>query len=294
MFHINKGRIGEVQLLKKDLVEAMHTVQFPEKHERFGYGLGLVSGHIGPQVTHGGGGYGFISYMVMYPGQKLGVVVLTNDADSGGSVVDPVSDLVDKIIQDGSALPGRKLEIPMVDMKNPLSTADERVRRLAGSYEGDIVIGTKDGIFGLTSANTFYPLTFYADGGEIVGVFSKYSELRVKPPLGEGEPGAIVILNRLRGSCHWLDFLKPEPAADKPGPNKPEWKSFLGTYKTLAWGRIFGSLVKVAVADGYLTVDGMRCREYRPGLFFTCDGEALDFRGTAATFRNIQLIRTGR
>jgi hypothetical protein len=53
-------------------------------------------------------------------------------------------------------------------------------------------------------------------------------------------------------------------------------------------------LVKVAVADGYLTVDGMRCREYRPGLFFTCDGEALDFRGTAATFRNIQLIRTGR
>lgn len=50
----------------------------------------------------------------------------------------------------------------------------------------------------------------------------------------------------------------------------------------------------VAVADGYLTFNGTRCREYLPGLFFTYDGEALDFRGTVATFRNIALIRTRR
>jgi hypothetical protein len=31
-----------------------------------------------------------------------------------------------------------------------------------------------------------------------------------------------------------------------------------------------------------------------PGLFFTFDGEALDLRGTIATFRNIPLIRTQR
>jgi len=49
-----------------------------------------------------------------------------------------------------------------------------------------------------------------------------------------------------------------------------------------------------AVADGYLTFNGTRCREYLPGLFFTYDGEALDFRGTVATFRNIALIRTRR
>jgi CubicO group peptidase (beta-lactamase class C family) len=291
MFHINKGRVGEVQLLKKDLVEAMHTVQFPEKYERFGYGLGLVSGPIGPQVTHGGGGYGFISYMAMYPGLKLGIIVLTNDSNSD-LISSPAADLVNKIVQEGAAPPSPKLEMPTVDTKNPLSATDQRVRRLAGSYESDVVIGTKDGVFGLTSAKTFYPLAFYADGGEIVGVFSQYSELRAKPPLGEGEPGTIVILNRLRGSCHWLDFLRPESAADKPGLNKPEWKPFLGTYKTLAWGRTFGSLVNVAITDGYLTVNGMRCREYRPGLFFTCDGEALDFRGTVSTFRNIALIRT--
>jgi len=32
----------------------------------------------------------------------------------------------------------------------------------------------------------------------------------------------------------------------------------------------------------------------RPGLYFTFDGKALDFRGTIATFRNIPLIRTKR
>jgi hypothetical protein len=39
---------------------------------------------------------------------------------------------------------------------------------------------------------------------------------------------------------------------------------------------------------------GTRCREYVPGFFFTYDGEALDFRGTVAKFRNIALIRTRR
>lgn len=294
MFHINKGRAGDAQLLKKDLVEAMHTVQFPEKHERFGYGLGFVSSHIGPQVylTHGGGGYGFNSYMAMYPGLKLGVVVLTNGDQN--SVTGPVSDLVNKIIQDGIAPPGRELEIPTVDTKNPVPATDARVQRLAGSYAGNAALGTKDGTFGITLAKQFYPLAFYADGGEVVGLFGKYSELRAKPPLGEGEPGAIIVMNRLTGTCENYDFYKPEPAADKPGPNRPEWKPFLGTYKTLTWGRTFGFMVNIAVGDGYLTFNGTRCREYLPGLFFTYDGEALDFRGTVATFRNIALIRTRR
>jgi hypothetical protein len=40
--------------------------------------------------------------------------------------------------------------------------------------------------------------------------------------------------------------------------------------------------------------DVLRWREHQPGLFFTFDGEALDFRGTIATYRNIPLIQTKR
>lgn len=52
--------------------------------------------------------------------------------------------------------------------------------------------------------------------------------------------------------------------------------------------------IVTAGADRYLTFNGRHCREHLPGLFFTYDGEALDFRGTLATLRNIPLIRTRR
>ncbi len=289
MFHINKGRVGETQMLTKDLIEAMHTVQFPEKHQRYGYGLGLVTYPFG--VMHGGGGYGFTSFMVMCPELKLGVVGLINS--EAVSLSGPVS-RAGAIISSAIAPPGRGLGESAAAAKDPVPATDERIKRLAGSYAGGAALGAKDGAFGITLGKQFNPLTFFADDGEIVGSFGKSFEVRVKPRLGEGEPGALTVTNRLTGTCEYYDFHKPEPAADKPGPNRPEWKAFLGTYKQLTWGRAVESMVNVAITDGYLTVNGSRCREYRPGLFFTYDGEALDFRGTIATFGNIQLIRTGR
>lgn len=291
----------------------MHTVQLPEKNERFGYGLGVVAAHFGPEVyyQHGGGGYGFTSTMAIYPGLKLGVVALTNSELN--SVTGPILELVNKIIEARIPPPGPEYERPTVETMNPVSTKDARVKRLAGFYAGDVVVGPgKDGAFGITVAKQFYPLTFYEDkpggpaakgradekeganAGAVVGLFGKYSELRVKASLVAGEPGTLVHLNRLSGTCSYYDFIKPEPAAEVPGPNKPEWKPYLGAYRALQWGRAFGLMVNIGVDNGYLTFNGVRCREHLPGLFFTPDGEALDFRGTVATFRNILLIRTKR
>jgi CubicO group peptidase (beta-lactamase class C family) len=303
MFHMNEGRVGGTELLRPDLVEAMHTAQFPEKHERFGYGLGIATNHLGPEriYTHGGGGYGFASLMTMFPGLKLGFVVLTNSTQ--GALTGMISDALQKIIEARLGPPDPDYEKPTVQTKEPLPPDDARVRRLAGIYTDGVRVGAgKDGAFGITIGKEFYPLTFYADApgagaksaGEIVGLFGKYSELRVKPPLVDGEPGTLIHLNRLSGTCQYRDFIKPESGADKPGPNKPEWKPYLGVYRTLAWGRMIGSMVNIGVTDGYLILNGIRCREHLPGLFFTPDGEALDFRGTVATFRNILLIRTKR
>lgn len=306
MFHINEGCAGGTQILRPDLMAAMHTVQFPEEHERFGYGLGIAVNHIGPEVyyQHGGGGYGFTSTMAMYPGLKLGIVALTNSDQ--GPVVGSILELANKLIEARIPPPGPEYEKPNADTKDPVPPTDDRVKRLAGSYTGAVVIGLgKDGVFGITLGKQFYPLTFYEEKpeagsaggtapGAIVGVFGKYSELRVKPPLWEGRPGTLVQLNRLSGSCSYYDFIKPEPAMDKPGPNKPEWKPYLGSYRTLSWGRAFGSMGTAVLDNGYLTANGLRCHEYLPGLFFTADGEALDFRGTVVTFRNILLIRTMR
>ncbi len=87
-------------------------------------------------------------------------------------------------------------------------------------------------------------------------------------------------------------------------PNNERFKKIMGLYgvntkieyknedfRILTWGRMGGGIVRVATRDGYLTWNGNRCHEYLPGLFFQYTGEALDFRGTIPTARNIMLIK---
>jgi hypothetical protein len=294
IFHINEGRVDGRSLLRDDLMRAMHTVAFPEPHQRFGYGLGIGINHHGPEVfySHGGGGYGFGSYMIMFPGLKLGIVYMTN-SEYGGQGVGWLSDIVRDLIAKSAGPRDSELEKPTVDIRNPLPFGDVRIQRLVGEYEANIIIGQRDGVFGIALGKEFHPLSFYEERGEAVGVFGKDSELRVRPPLA-GQPGTLIHLNRLAGTVSYYDFHKPEKSADQAGPDKPEWKPYLGDYRTLIWGRALGFKAKIGVADGYLTFNGMRCREHLPGLFFTFNGEALDLRGTIATFLNIPLIRTQR
>jgi len=292
MFHINKGSANGKQILKKELVEEMHRPAFPEKRQRYGYGLGLDSDGVSQTsyVQHGGGGYGFISFMAIYPELKLGVVTLTNSEESavdGSRVTAVVNELIEKKM--GPTKPWS--EKPAIKPEDLLSPGDERNKKIVGFYGNNISIGLKDGVLGISIDKDFYPLSFYLDQGEIVGLFGNNSELRVKPSLLD-QPGTLIHLNRLTGRCLYYDFHKPESPSDQPGPDKPEWKSFLGSYRSLAWGRSFGSLFSLAIVDGYMSFNGARCREHLPGFFFTFEGEAVDFRGTIPTFRNIMLIRT--
>jgi CubicO group peptidase (beta-lactamase class C family) len=294
MFHINEGRVDGRPLLRPDLMRAMHTVAFPEPQQRFGYGLGISVDHYGPEgfYSHGGGGYGFGSYMIMFPGLKLGIIYMAN-SEQGGQGIGWVTNLVFNFIAKSAGPPGPELEKPTIDTQRPLPPEDPRIQRLVGEYGNNVSVGQSRGVLGIAVGREFYPLSFYEDGGDVVGVFGKYSELRVKPSL-DGQPGSLVHLNRLSGTVSYYDFHKPASSADRPGPGKPEWKPYLGIYRTLYWGRTSGSVATIGTAQGYLTYSGMRCRECRPGLFFSFDGEALDLRGTMATFRNIPLIRTKR
>ena len=55
-------------------------------------------------------------------------------------------------------------------------------------------------------------------------------------------------------------------------------------------------LYNVSVRNGWLHFQGdgqdFRLSEHTPGLFFTPDGEAVDLRGPAFSFRNIRLYKT--
>jgi hypothetical protein len=85
---------------------------------------------------------------------------------------------------------------------------------------------------------------------------------------------------------------------------RQEWSRYLGTYAlsidgqpvwwahlALAFGLPRDAFVKVAHTGSGIALDGSPMLEARPGLFFTLDGEALDFRGSVPTWRNIPLTR---
>jgi len=69
MFHINQGRVDGRPLLRDDLMKAMHTVAFPNRTRRSDT-VGHRCRSFRPEAyySHGGGGYGFGSYMIMFPG----------------------------------------------------------------------------------------------------------------------------------------------------------------------------------------------------------------------------------
>lgn len=66
---------------------------------------------------------------------------------------------------------------------------------------------------------------------------------------------------------------------DPAGPDKPEWSRYLGyylfDYGVLCW------YYSVQVVDGYLFLytgrDGFSLTEYAPDLFFTSDGQSVEF-----------------
>ena len=290
-FHINKGRINGQQLLHKDLIEEMHTVQFPETRQKAGYCLCLLKSFVSGTyfLHHGGGGYGFITSMMMYPELKIGVVTLTNSNQSrvsGGRIQEVINTMIEEKFGPTQVLSQLFDEDPYT----PIDPNDERVKKIMGLYSVNTKIGYKNEDFGIALGRDFYPLKMFLGREGLVGKFGQFSELRFKPFLN-GRPGTIVTLHRKSGNCRYYDFHKPDASQDKPGPNRPEWQRHLGSYRILTWGRMGGGIVRVATRDGYLTWNGTRCHEYLPGLFFQYTGEALDFRGTIPTARNIMLIK---
>ncbi|MHC4150247.1 MAG: serine hydrolase, partial [Planctomycetota bacterium] len=86
-FHLNKGKIGEDQLLSENNAEKMQTpqmviagaIQYDELgHNSYGMGLGISTYQGHKLVQHGGGIDGFISRLAFMPRKKIGLIILTN------------------------------------------------------------------------------------------------------------------------------------------------------------------------------------------------------------------------
>jgi len=288
-FHLNEGVVDGRRLLREDLMEQAHSIQFASPSQRTGYGFGLWREPVGNTFSlyHEGGGRGFNSHMILYPELGIGVVALTNKEYQG------LTGYEGRVIMSGPIV-NRSGPVPVADSgvgsMERLDAQDPRVQPHLGRY-GDspgVVIGFESGVLGLRSSETsFLPLTLYDDGGELVGMYGSTNEVRFLPPLAN-QPGSMMMVTRTvsNSNSHYLDFN--DSSLDPPGPTKPEWQAYVGEYDVL-WEDEPGSTAAVEIRNGYLYFRDGKCEEHEPGLFFLYDGEALDFRTSPPTFANQEI-----
>jgi hypothetical protein len=79
---------------------------------------------------------------------------------------------------------------------------------------------------------------------------------------------------------------------DPPGPDKSEWAPYVGRYVIVQWGKPAID-VRITRRNGYLYLNGTRLVvEQEAGLFFTADGEIVDFRANPPVWKSLRLIRS--
>jgi CubicO group peptidase (beta-lactamase class C family) len=295
-FHINKGVVNGRRLLREDLIEEMHTIQFAWPRQRTGYCLGLLRDSVSHSYNlyHSGGGYGFTSDMVMYPELRLGVIDLCNSMDNeftGYAVRYYIDGCV--TAQEGAT----PVDDAGTRRMTRLDVEDPRVQAALGVY-GDSRGGTRsieqsEGkiTIRLSPEEMNLDLQFYDDNGELVGLFGLFSEARFLQPY-YGKRGSLVQVDRRLGSGPCFNIYDFNYAFDEPpGPDKPEWSQYLGEYVVLKYGVPYKYTGNVSVRNGHLFYNECRCTEHEPGLFFSYDGDALDFRSEPPTFAGIVLHR---
>jgi CubicO group peptidase (beta-lactamase class C family) len=294
-FHINKGVINGRRVLRADLMEEMHTIQFARLGQRAGYCLALIREPVSNSynIYHSGGGYGFSSDMVMYPELKLGIITLCNSMNNEFAGWTVRSYINDCIVKQNGPTPVAEAG---TERMTKLGPDDPRVLSVLGHYgdnrEGTMAIERGDGSVGLRLApDQFYELGFYDDNGELVGMVGLFSEVRFLPPYIDRRGSVFKIDRRISNGPTFNVYDYNYTPNEAPGPDKPEWSRYLGEYEVLKYGVPYQFTGTVSVKNGYLFYNDCKCTEYEPGLFFLYDGEALDVRSDPPTFGGIVLHR---
>jgi CubicO group peptidase (beta-lactamase class C family) len=300
-FFLNNGVVNGKRLLREDLLKEMYKIQYACPNQRAGEGINLeiepvCDSYLAYKL---GRGYGFSSNMIMYPEKNLGIFLITNDQNLDSRT--NLSAMAFKIIVEDvlSKYYGKTPVDPSeVESMTLLAYDDERVKGVIGTYGppwDSRSIFYKDSILGYGIGERFYPLTFYLDNGELVGMLGKYSEIRFLKPYHEGKRPSLMQLHRAVGSrCRHVFEYNYGPN-DPFGPNKKEWSKYLGTYCRYKYGELQDTSVfkiNISIKNGYLTARDLKCEEYLPGLFFTSDGECVDLRTNNPHFKNIPLKKT--
>jgi len=284
LFHLNRGKSGGRVVLRADLWEQMHGFALGGD-----YGLGVIRTELRYGETplrllgHKGGGFGFGSVFCYCPESGLAWAALFNrPADAaygfGRNLIDAAL-----IRRHGARRPRLTLE----DLA-PIQPTPSQLERFVGNWisrNATVAMQIQNGVlqFGedraLTSVQFGCPdevLRVGADGE--IRIYRYFAARGSEPAHLECSEGEIS-----------LDY--DDGPHDSTGPGNAAWTRFVGRYHLRQWG-VRVQTVSIERRNGWLYLDNIRLViEPEPGLFFTCDGEAVDFRGGQATWKNLRLER---
>jgi CubicO group peptidase (beta-lactamase class C family) len=282
-FHLQRGQFDGKTVLEEPLWREMHSFSLGGD-----YGLGVIRTELRygdtplRMLNHKGGGFGFGCVCNYCPEGGLAWMAMFNRPTAAAYQFG--AGLIDKLL--ARRYGARKARLPVQDLSS-IELRQGQLAQFAGSYVGRDFYGEikiENGILGMQSASSFAPLQFtspvdlfLADpSGEAVA-YRYFPEIQGEPAHLECAIGE-----------NSLDYN--DGPDDPAGPNSAAWDAIVGQYQIELWGKPAQQL-SVHRKNGYLYLNDWRLIEFRPNLFFSADGEALDFRQAEPTWRNIRLLR---
>jgi CubicO group peptidase (beta-lactamase class C family) len=284
MFHLNRGKANGRVVLKEELWNEMHAFPFGAD-----YSLGVVRSELRYGTTplrllsHQGGGFGFGSVFYYCPEVGLAWTALFNRPASAGYLFG--RQLIDDSLTRRCGV--KKPRLPADDLA-PIELPNNWLERYAGNYvarniSAELVI--EKGVLGMQTAGKFTPVHFTSPAEMFITDPVESALTYQYAPSSAKEPAHFECFVGENS----LDYN--DGPHDVPGPDKAEWAPYLGTYRIFMWAQAADRMT-IHRKNGYLYLNDIRLiTELEPGLFFSSDGEAVDFRTAVPTWKNIRLQR---
>ncbi len=273
-FHLGGCRIDGQALIRDDLLREMATVQWPVPGQTRGFGLGLLIGR-DPNMGltthyHPGGGYGYQTIQIWAPAENVGAAVLLNQSAGDGFHLELARSALERLV--AARRPDRRKPEPAPhDAQAVASTSRESLRGLEGVYrsaESGRIVRERRGALTLDGAplRQLSLTSFATEEGDRVS-------FRLD---ARGRPLEMQVLDAF--GCTRLPV--DHTPSDASGPRRPEWHRHLGIYRMVEDGLDF--YAAVVARGGHLHAVGWmgdaRLRQHSEGLFFTADGDSVEFR----------------
>lgn len=283
-FHLSRGASAGRTLLQTPLWDVMHGFSLGGD-----YGLGIIRTELRYGDTpirmlgHKGGGFGFGCVCNYCPEAQLAWIALFNRPTSGSYRFG--AELIEGLLVRSYGT--RRARMPLADLST-IQLPRREMQGFVGSY-----VGRSSGL----QIKLVNDALLMEDGAMV-------SPLRFISPLdscivdSDGETVTYRCVEETPKEPRHLECSVGENSldyndgpADPSGPNSSAWDAYVGRYEIDLWGKRSED-VAIHRNNGYLYLNERRLIvETEPGLFFTADGEAVDFRFKPPTWRNIRLRR---